>query len=69
MTFQNYLEEFILKPANLSNTFYFTGAPGAETEGLRKGVVSLPGYMTTFEGGSGETPSPNIHIYTLLILW
>ena len=53
MSFGSYLEENILKPANLSNTFYWTGMPGGQPGGLRKGVVPLPGYVTTFEGGSG----------------
>ncbi len=53
MSFGSYLEENILKPANLSNTFYWTGMPGGQPGGLRKGVVPLPGYNTIFERDSG----------------
>ena len=56
MTFTNYLTEFILKPANLSNTYYWIGGQGMEPQGIRKNVVSIPGYTTTFglQGASGD---------------
>ena len=55
MTFTNYLNEFILKPANLTNTYYWIGGQGMEPLGIRKHVVSIPGYTTTFkQGASGE---------------
>lgn len=53
MSFGSYLVENIIKPANLSNTYYWTGALGWEPEGLHRRAVSVPAYKTTFEGGSG----------------
>ncbi|BDA48098.1 probable protein flp at N-terminal half [Coccomyxa sp. Obi] len=64
MPFGSYLEENILKPANLSNTFYWTGMPGGQPGGLRKGIVPLPGYMTTFEGGSGPAKFKQVNRVT-----
>ncbi len=48
MSFTSYLEEFILRPANLSNTYYWLGSQGLQPQGIRKNVVSIPGYTTTF---------------------
>ncbi|CAL8462902.1 g2436 [Coccomyxa elongata] len=48
MSFTSYLKEFILRPANLSNTYYWLGGQGMEPQGIRKNVVSIPGYTTTF---------------------
>ena len=49
MSFTSYLNEFILKPANLTNTYYWIGGQGMEPLGIRKHVVSIPAYTTTFE--------------------
>ena len=54
MTFRDYLTENAIKPANLSSTFYWTGALGWEPEGLHKRVITVPAYRTTFEGGQGK---------------
>ena len=54
-SFTDYVTENILKPANLTNTYYWLGGQGMEPQGLRKGVVSIPGYLTTFSGGNGGT--------------
>ncbi len=56
-TFTDYVTENILKPANLTNTFYWIGGQGMEPQGLRKNVVSIPGYLTTFNK-STEGTSP-----------
>lgn len=55
-SFTGYVTENILKPANLTNTYYWLGGQGMQPQGLRKGVVSIPGYLTTFSGGGGGTP-------------
>ncbi|CAL8462904.1 g2438 [Coccomyxa elongata] len=64
MSFGSYLEENILKPANLSNTFYWTGMPGGQPGGLRKGVVPLPGYNTIFERDSGPAKFKQVNRVT-----
>jgi hypothetical protein len=53
MTLGDYFEGFILKPANLTNTYYWTGDQGMEPTGIRKNVVSIPGYKTTFSNSTG----------------
>ncbi|CAL8462903.1 g2437 [Coccomyxa elongata] len=53
MSFSSYLDEFILKPANLSSMFYFIGGQGMEPRGVRKHVVSIPSYVTSFTSASG----------------
>ena len=59
MSFTSYVTENILKPANLTNTYYWLGGQGMEPQGLRKKVVSLPSYTTTFQNSSGgESTSP-----------
>ncbi|BDA48100.1 probable protein flp at N-terminal half [Coccomyxa sp. Obi] len=54
MSFTTYLEEFILRPANLSNTYYWIGGQGMEPQGTRKNVISIPGYLTTFANQSNS---------------
>ncbi len=54
MSFSSYLEEFIIKPANLSSMFYFIGGPGMEPRGMRKHVVTIPSYVTSFTSASGS---------------
>ena len=56
-TFTDYVTENILKPANLTNTFYWIGGQGMEPQGLRKNVVSIPGYLTTFNRSAGGATS------------
>ena len=51
------MTENILKPANLTNTYYWLGGQGMEPQGLRKNVVSIPGYLTTFSQGEGGIQS------------
>lgn len=59
MSFTAYVTENILKPANLTNTYYWVGGQGMEPQGLRKNVISLPSYTTTFQNSSGgESASP-----------
>ncbi len=57
-SFTDYVTENILKPANLTNTVYWIGGQGMEPQGLRKNVVSIPGYLTTFnKSAEGATPA------------
>ena len=56
-SFTDYVTENILKPANLTNTYYWLGGQGMEPQGLRKNVVSIPGYLTTFSQGEGGIQS------------
>ena len=59
MSFTAYVTENILKPANLTNTYYWLGGQGMEPQGLRKNVISLPSYTTTFKNSSeGESTFP-----------
>ena len=53
MSFTQYVTENIIKPANLTNTYYWIGGQGMEPRGIRKNVVSIPGYVTTFRGSDG----------------
>ena len=53
MSFTQYVTENIIKPANLTNTYYWIGGQGMEPRGIRKNVVSIPGYVTTFRGSEG----------------
>ena len=53
MSFTQYVTENIIKPANLTNTYYWIGGQGMEPRGIRKNVVSIPGYVTTFRGSKG----------------
>ena len=55
MSFTQYVTENIIKPANLTNTYYWIGGQGMEPRGIRKNVVSIPGYVTTFRGSDGGT--------------
>ena len=53
MSFTQYMTENIIKPANLTNMYYWIGGQGMEPRGIRKNVVSIPGYVTTFQGSEG----------------
>lgn len=54
MSFTAYVTEHILKPANLTDTYYWLGGQGMEPQGIRKNVVSIPGYRTTFTDSTGS---------------
>lgn len=64
MSLSSYFDEFILKPANLSNTYYWVGAQGLEPTGARKNVVTIPGYTTSFKSqpGSGSLLPSSMHL-------
>ena len=53
MSFTQYVTENIIRPANLTSTYYWIGGQGMEPRGIRKNVVSIPGYVTTFRGSDG----------------
>ena len=57
-SFTEYVTEKIIKPANLTNTYYWIGGQGMEPQGLRKNIVTIPGYLTTFRGSDGGTKYP-----------
>ena len=50
MSLGEYIQKNVLAPANLTDTFYFNGAPGKEPSGLRKNMLPVPAYTTDFDG-------------------
>jgi CubicO group peptidase (beta-lactamase class C family) len=58
MSLTAYFQRYILGPAGMNNTYYWVGGQGLEPGGIRRGVVSLPSYVTTFasQGPGGAAP-------------
>ncbi len=56
MSLGEYLHKNVLAPANLTDTFYWNGAPGKESEGLHKNMLPIPAYTTDF---TGEATGPS----------
>ena len=50
MSLGEYIQKNILTPANLTDTFYWNGAPGKEPGGLRRNMLPIPAYTTDFQG-------------------
>ena len=49
---REYIQSRILTPANLTDTFYWNGAPGAQPGGLRMRMLPVPAYTADFTGDS-----------------
>ena len=56
MSLGDYIQRNILTPANLTDSFYWSGAPGTEPDGLRKNMLPVPAYTTDFAGA--DLPHP-----------
>ena len=50
MSLGDYIQRNILTPANLTDSFYWNGAPGTEPSGLRMNMLPIPAYTTDFAG-------------------
>ena len=50
MSLSEYIYKHVLEPANLTDTFYWSGAPGSEPAGLRHRMLPVPGYIAEFTG-------------------
>ena len=50
MSFGAYIQRNVLDPGNLTDTFYWNGAPGTQPGGLRHQVLPIPGYTAAFSG-------------------
>ena len=62
---REYIQSHILTPANLTGTFYWNGAPGAQPGGLRMRTLPMPAYTADFTGESAAlTP-----ILAALCVW
>ncbi len=46
----DYIQKNVLDPANLTDTFYWNGAPGTQPSGLRHQMLPIPGYTADFTG-------------------
>ena len=53
MSLGEYIHKNVLGPANLTDTFYWNGAPGSQPTGLRHRMLPVPAYITQF---TGKTP-------------
>ena len=47
-----YISKHVLEPANLTDTFYWSGSPGSQPGGLRHQMLPVPGYLAYFTGNS-----------------
>lgn len=55
---REYIQSHILTPANLTDTFYWNGAPGGQPGGLRMRTLPVPAYTADFTGESAAlTPT------------
>ena len=57
MSLAAYFDKYILQPAGLNSTYYWLGGQGLEPSGIRRNVVSLPSYVSTFQTAPGESES------------
>lgn len=55
MSLAAYFGKYILQPVGLNSTYYWLGGQGLELTGIRKNVVSLPSYVSTFRTAPGQS--------------
>ena len=50
MSLADYIHKHVLEPADLTDTLYWNGAPGAQPTGLRHQMLPVPAYVAEFSG-------------------
>ena len=65
MSLGDYIQKNVLNPANLTDTFYWNGAPGTQPNGLRHQMLPIPGYIADFSGNhlASHTHTAEIEVH------